>query len=154
MTEGATIPTHRAAVARPPLWRASVPSLLVLLAVGIALFRGGAPAYVAEHLHMASFTSGGSGSGTIGAQSIPQAEAPDAVVTGRNVTVSWSTTTMSGGTPAPGYVVRRYDIGGSQATILSNCSGTITGDLVRRVPCARRRVALHRAGGRGHLDRR
>jgi hypothetical protein len=73
-------------------------------------------------------TYSGSAGGAAGSssQTVPQAAAPTALVSGSTVTVSWSTTTLSGGPPAPGYIVRRYTSVGVPTSTLSNCTGTIT----------------------------
>jgi hypothetical protein len=67
-----------------------------------------------------------SGAGRALAQSIPGPAAPVAVVNGPQVTVTWSATTMSGGSPVPGYVVRRYNQSNVSQTVNANCSGTVT----------------------------
>jgi hypothetical protein len=77
--------------------------------------------------HLASWTAGTSGSGRGLAQSLPDGAAPVALVSGRNVTVTWNQVQMSGGTPVSGYRVRRYQNGGAVQTIGSACSGVITG---------------------------
>src|SRR5688572_10924287 len=57
----------------------------------------------------AGWTGNGSGNARASAQTIPTAATPTASVTNQSVTVSWTATTLSGGTPATGYVVRRYN---------------------------------------------
>ncbi len=69
----------------------------------------------------AAFAAAGSGSGRAMTQSIPQPEAPVAVAVGREVTLSWPTTTLSGGTPAAAYTVRRFDTSNVAQTILDAC---------------------------------
>jgi hypothetical protein len=59
------------------------------------------------------------------AQIMPGGSMPAVSVSGRNVTVSWSASRFSGGTPVSGYTVRRYE-GGSPSSPGSACSGTIT----------------------------
>src|SRR5688500_14404179 len=50
-----------------------------------------------------------SGNSRAAAQTVPTAATPTASVSNQSVTVSWTATTLSGGTPASGYTVRRYD---------------------------------------------
>ena len=84
---------------------------------------------------LAAFSAAGAGSGSSGAQSIPASAAPIATAVGRNVTVSWQTTTLSGGTAAPQYVVRRYDAAGVLQTIGANClTVTTTSCIENNVP--------------------
>ncbi|MBI4884192.1 MAG: hypothetical protein HY826_09075 [Actinobacteria bacterium] len=56
------------------------------------------------------------------AQSVPQAAAPLAAATGSVATVSWSATSLSGGTPAEIYSVRRYDLAGMLLATLTDCA--------------------------------
>ena len=64
------------------------------------------------------------------AQTIPTAATPTASVTNQNVTVSWTATTLSGGTPASGYIVRRYNASLVAQTILANCTSVTTNSCV------------------------
>src|SRR5688572_16316705 len=64
----------------------------------------------------------GSGSSRASAQTVPTAATPTASVSNQDVTVSWTATTLSGGTPASGYIVRRYNASLVQQTILANCN--------------------------------
>jgi predicted alpha/beta-hydrolase family hydrolase len=73
----------------------------------------------------ALYSSGGSGPSTTEAQSVPASAAPQAVVSLRDVTVTWQATTMSGGTPAAAYTVRRYNAGGV-AQVVNNACVTVT----------------------------
>jgi hypothetical protein len=44
------------------------------------------------------------------------------------VTVTWTASTFAGGTPVPGYVVRRFDsLTQAEATVLPACSGIVSG---------------------------
>lgn len=70
-----------------------------------------------------AWNGNGSGSGFSKARSLSTVAAPTAAVSGRNVTVSWSAPT--GGAPANGYVVRRYNTSNAVQTIGAACSGTI-----------------------------
>jgi hypothetical protein len=72
-----------------------------------------------------AFSAGGVVSGSLLAQSIPQAAAPTAVVSGRDATVTWPATSLSGGTAASGYIVRRYATNGTPQTVGAACNGTV-----------------------------
>jgi hypothetical protein len=116
----------KAAVERPPLWRA-LGAPLVLTAMLLAGLAGARPAHTAlGPVELALYSAAGAGPSRASSQTVPQSAAPTALVNLSNVTVSWATTTLSGGTPAPGYVVRRYTAGGSPVSIQAACTGTIT----------------------------
>src|SRR5436190_24066612 len=66
------------------------------------------------------------GNGRATAQAVPTAATPAASVSNRSVTVSWTATTLSGGTPASGYVVRRYNSSLVQQTVLAGCTSVTT----------------------------
>ncbi len=68
-------------------------------------------------------TASGGGSAYAKARSVAAGSTPTASVSNRNVTVSWSAT--GGSVPVDGYVVRRFDTGGAEASVGSSCSGTI-----------------------------
>lgn len=89
--------------------------LAVSLAVGVGGLAAGAQVG-------AAFAVVGVGSSPSAAQSVPQAAAPLTSATGGAVTVSWSATTLSGGTVAPTYSVRRYDLGGVLLATLTDCA--------------------------------
>jgi hypothetical protein len=79
-------------------------------------------------VELAKYSGNGlGGSGSL-AQTVPQPIAPTALVNSKKnvVTVSWSTTTLSGGTPVPGYIVSRYTAAGAPVSINAGCTGTIT----------------------------
>lgn len=110
---------------RPILGRAAVATLLA------------SAAFVALPIRLASaaFSANGAGLGRATLQSIPQAAAPVAVASGREVTVSWAMTTLSGGTPAGAYTVRRYDTSNVAQTILDACiTVTATSCVEHNVP--------------------
>ena len=110
---------------RPLMGRAAVATLLA------------AAAFVALPMRVASaaFSANGAGSGRATLQSIPEAGSPVAVASGREVTVSWSTTTLSGGTPAGAYTVRRYDTSSVAQSILDACvTVTTTSCVEHNVP--------------------
>ncbi|HYN32506.1 MAG TPA: hypothetical protein VES40_07765 [Ilumatobacteraceae bacterium] len=73
------------------------------------------------HQTLAAFSADGVGSGLTASASIPSSAAPSATVVGRDVTVSWPTTTLSSGVPAEGYTVRRYDTSNAAQTVLADC---------------------------------
>jgi hypothetical protein len=75
----------------------------------------------------ASWQGGGSGTGYLQAKTMPTGNQPTAIVSNRDVIVSWAQSTFSGGNPVGGYAVKRYDTGGSLQSIGSNCSGTVSG---------------------------
>ncbi|MEI8238659.1 MAG: hypothetical protein WCI22_04505, partial [Actinomycetota bacterium] len=64
---------------------------------------------VAPGMASALFSTGGGGAALSAAQTVPVSATPTAVASARDVTVTWPATTLSGGTPATGYVVRRYN---------------------------------------------
>ena len=68
----------------------------------------------------------GSGGGASIAQSIPGSAAPTALANGRDLTVSWQPTLLSGGTPASSYIVRRYDASGVLQSIGADCIAVTT----------------------------
>ncbi|HWM22013.1 MAG TPA: hypothetical protein VNO51_20145, partial [Ilumatobacteraceae bacterium] len=58
-----------------------------------------------------------------------------AIVDGREVTLSWSATTLTGGTPAESYIVRRYDTSNVAQPVLAGCDVvTSTGCVENNVP--------------------
>jgi hypothetical protein len=73
----------------------------------------------------ALYSSAGNGAGTTASQSIPASAAPQAVVSVRDITLTWQATTMSGGTAAAAYVVRRYTTAGV-AQVVNNACVTVT----------------------------
>ncbi len=110
---------------RPFVGRAAVATLLASVAF-VAL-----PA----NLVSAAFSATGAGAGRATLQSIPQSAGPVAVASGREVTVSWAMTTLSGGTPAGAYTVRRYDTSNAAQTVLDACvTVTTTSCVEHNVP--------------------
>jgi len=91
-----------------------------------------AVAFVALPIRFASaaFSANGVGSGQASLQSIPQAAAPVGVSSGHDVTLSWAATTLSGGTPAAAYTVRRYDTSNVAQPILDACITVTTATCV------------------------
>ena len=143
---------RKAAVERPPLWRAIASWLVfggaVIVCAG-SLFTQVAPGSVELVLYSGS---GLGGAGT-DAQTMPQSAAPSALVTGHNVTVSWPATTMSGGTPAPALCRAALHLGWGGRSDSRELQRNRDLDIVRRVDSARWAVALQRARGGRQLVR-
>ncbi len=101
-------------------------------AVVVALLA--ATAFVASPAPSASalFSAAAAGSSQSVAQSVPQADAPVAVAVARDVTVSWSATTLSSGTAVTGYVVRRYTPANVLQTVLDDCTTVPTNTCIER----------------------
>ncbi len=76
---------------------------------------------------VAHWLAGGSGNARAKADALGAGATPTTSVTGRNVQVSWTGTTFHDGSPADGYVIRRYTNAGAVQTILDACTGTIAG---------------------------
>ena len=73
----------------------------------------------------ASWSTPGSGAGYGKAHSMPAGNTPTTSISGRNVTVSWTASSFSGGPSVSSYLVKRYNTGGTLQSIGANCSGTI-----------------------------
>ncbi len=84
----------------------------------------------------AAFLASGSGSALATSQSIPAPAPPVAVAGGREVTLSWPTTTLTGGTAVTSYTVRRYDTSNIAQTVLSGC------DVVTTTSCVENNVPI------------
>ncbi|MEA2373773.1 MAG: hypothetical protein QOD53_236 [Thermoleophilaceae bacterium] len=97
--------------------RSPRPTILAALAVALL-----APPAAAQ----AAWTGSGTGGQNAKAITLPVGNQPSVSVTGRNVTVSWSASTLPGGSPVSGYVIKRYDGSGNAQTIGSGCSGTVS----------------------------
>jgi hypothetical protein len=110
-------------IARPPAFMPAVAlrrGLLSAAAVAIAF-----SCLVA--VGQASWGGNGSGSSYSKARSMPTGNTPTTSITGRNVTVSWTTSSFAGGGPnVSDYTVKRYNTGGTLQTIGASCSGTIS----------------------------
>ncbi|HEX4982708.1 MAG TPA: hypothetical protein VFV63_13470 [Ilumatobacteraceae bacterium] len=70
------------------------------------------------------------------AQAVPESVAPVAIVSGREVALSWSATTLTGGAPAESYTVRRYDTSNVAQTVLTGC------DVVTTTSCVENNVPI------------
>jgi hypothetical protein len=135
-----------AAALRLPLRRV----LSHTIALGLALVAGFASAGTAtRNLQLVGYTAMPAGPSRGTAQTIPQAATPTAVMTGANVTVSWTPTTLSGGTPAEGYTVRRNTTGGALQVIGTGCSGTVaaTSCIEASVPAGSWRYSVQAVRG-------
>lgn len=100
-----------------------------LLLVGVALaaaFGASLPASEPLMVRLVAWVADDVGSGRAASQSVPAGRAPTGTSSGRDVTLSWEQIDLSGGTPAAGYVVRRYSLGGGEHTVLAGCSGLVT----------------------------
>ncbi len=74
----------------------------------------------------ASWAGTATGSARAAAQTVLMAATPNASVTNQSVSLSWTATTLSGGTLVTGYVVRRYDTALVAQTVLSSCTSVTT----------------------------
>jgi hypothetical protein len=90
---------------------------MVLWVAGMVAFGSGVAS--------ASWMGGGSGSAYSKAAVMPTGAKPTTSVTGRNVTVMWTASTI-GGAPVNGYNITRYNNGGALQTIGAGCTGTIS----------------------------
>jgi hypothetical protein len=69
---------------------------------------------------------GGPGNAQAKATSVNAGNAPSVSASGSSVTVSWTASTLAGGTAVGGYVVKRYDALDAVQTVGAGCAGTIT----------------------------
>ena len=70
-------------------------------------------------LVMASWSSGVEGPASAVAATVNSGSTPAATVSGRTVALSWSPSTLSNGIQVTGYVIKRYDSGDVEQTIVS-----------------------------------
>jgi hypothetical protein len=76
----------------------------------------------------AGWSSSGSGSAYAKAQVMPTGNTPTVSVSNRDVTISWTASTLPGGAAVSGYTVKRYDAStDALQTIGASCTGTIAG---------------------------
>ena len=87
----------------------------------VAVLAAAAFVVLPTHRTFAVFSATGVGTGLTTSATIPPAASPTATVSGRDVTVSWPTTTLSSGMPAEAYTVRRYDTSNAEQTVLTDC---------------------------------
>ena len=95
-----------------------------LLVMGVAALMGGSSGRPPPVL--AAWSSTPNGTGEALAQLVPPGNTPDASATGRNMTVTWAASTLTGGTPVSGYRVRRFDTLAAEQTVLAGCDDVIT----------------------------
>jgi hypothetical protein len=72
----------------------------------------------------AAWRPGGDGNAAAHAAALSSGAAPTASASGRTVTVAWAA--IAGPVPVTGYVVRRYDAGGTQQPVGPACAGILT----------------------------
>src|SRR3954464_8651253 len=96
-----------------------------LLAMGIIALLSGSSGRHPPVLVAWSATPNGTGAAL--AQLVPPGNTPVASVDVRNMTVTWSSSTLTGGTLASGYLVRRFDTLAVEHTVSDGCGGIITG---------------------------
>src|SRR4051812_5173214 len=83
-------------------------------------------AFAMPSVATASWNNNSAGGAASKARVIADGNTPTTTISGRNVTVDWTASTISGGGPsADGYIVQRYDTLGNQQSTGSSCSGTI-----------------------------
>jgi hypothetical protein len=117
----------RAADTRLPLLALSVRVILGLVGVAAAAASLSSPAIstVLRPVVYSALATAGEG-GSL-AQLVPPGNTPDASALGRDMTVSWAESFLTGGAASTGYELRRYDTDGVEETVLDGCSGIITG---------------------------
>ncbi|HEX2784578.1 MAG TPA: hypothetical protein VHN36_13415, partial [Ilumatobacteraceae bacterium] len=103
----------------PRLRRWIIATVFLLVSVAVALLAG------ALHHATAMYSSISNGTGQNQAAVVPVGNTPTASAAGRDMTVSWAQSVMPDGSPVSGYVVRRYDVGGVEDTVLSSCNGIV-----------------------------
>lgn len=91
------------------------------------LIAGTAAAFMLGSASLALAAWGSSGNGSAGSRALtmPAGPAPTEAANGTTVTVRWPTATFSGGASVEGYVVHRYDLNGSPATVGAGCNGVV-----------------------------
>lgn len=101
------------------LRRARTLGVVVLLTVGFVIASATAAwAYL-------SASSTGSALATAG--TVTRGRTPTATVSGRDVTLSWPSSTLSNGTPVREYIITKTNVPGSlAATLTTSCAGTVS----------------------------
>ncbi|MEA3077667.1 MAG: hypothetical protein QOF60_2575 [Actinomycetota bacterium] len=94
---------------------------IIAAVFGVLLLVGGAAAQASWLAPV------GAGNGASAAASVNGGNAPTVNASGSSVTVSWSASTLSGGTAVAGYVVKRYSSTDVLQSIGAGCSSTIVG---------------------------
>jgi hypothetical protein len=75
---------------------------------------------------LAAWNKSGNGNGRSAATTMPAGNTPTAVVSNRNVQVTWAAVTMPGGSPVEDYRVKRYNTSGVEQTIKGACDVAIS----------------------------
>jgi hypothetical protein len=102
--------------------RRTIQRVTIVMAMGAALASLG---MLVPQSAFASWNAANPGNGYSKATSMPTGNQPAGSVTGRNVTVTWSGSTILG-SPVSGYTVARYTTGGVLQAIGASCTGTIS----------------------------
>jgi hypothetical protein len=105
-------------------------------AVGVALLASAVFVACPARQAGAEFLATGTGPASATAQSVPESVPPVAIVSGREVSLSWTATTLTGGTPAESYIVRRYDASNVTQAVLAGC------DTVTSTSCVENNVPI------------
>ena len=95
----------------------------------------------------ATYAAQAAGTSQALSQTVPAPLAPVAVANGRDVSVTWSPTTLSGGTPAQSYVVRRFDLSSVSQTVLADCILPTASCIERSVPYGTWRYTIQARSG-------
>lgn len=81
---------------------------------------------VGPHDSWASWLAQATGTGMVSGESVPQGDVPFAVVTGRDVAVSWDQAELTSGGPVQGYRLQRYPFdSATPAAMTTTCTGVI-----------------------------
>ncbi len=122
---------HRSEVRQPKLVGQFSPAsartrrltmIVILAVIGLAAVFGGR-----SNRATASYSAATAGDGRSIAQLVPPGPTPAALAVGRDMTVTWSESTLTGGTPASDYLVRRYDTNSVEANVGAGCAGLVGG---------------------------
>jgi hypothetical protein len=73
----------------------------------------------------AAWNGPGAGNAYSKGETVAAGNVPSVSVSGRNATVSWTAT--GGPVPVTGYVIRRFEAGGTEDSVGASCSGVVTG---------------------------
>jgi hypothetical protein len=75
-----------------------------------------------------AWSAAATGSGAAAAKTMPAGNTPTGTAAIGSVTVTWTASTFAGGTPVPGYVIRRFNsVTQAEATVLAACNGIVAG---------------------------
>ncbi len=94
------------------------------LAIAVAIAVTGAVAWAYWTIGAAAGSTGGAAAATVNQGATPTV---NVTAIGREISVSWGTSTLSNGNAVSGYLVKRYPSGGGVPTIspVGSCSGTV-----------------------------